>query len=88
MVNFATFKGKITELKCKADVTKITIETVTEKTKLDEIKLLIDSLLDVSISDNQTTLSGEYPIDELKQEHIISPEGAKVLREAKGILEQ
>ena len=88
MVNFATFKGKITELKCKADVTKITIETVTEKTKLDEIKLLIDSLLDVSISDNQTTLPGKYQIDELEQDHIISPEGAKLLKEAKEVLEQ
>ena len=88
MVNFATFKGKITELKCKADVTKITIETVTEKTKLDEIKLLTDSLLDVSISDNQTTLPGKYQIDELEQDHIISPEGAKLLKEAKEVLEQ
>ena len=88
MVNFATFKGKITELKCKADVTKITIETVTEKTKLDEIKLLTDSLPDVSISDNQTTLPGKYQIDELEQDHIISPEGAKLLKEAKEVLEQ
>ena len=88
MVNFATFKGKITELKCKADVTKITIETVTEKTKLDEIKLLIDSLLNVSISNNQTTLPGKYQINELEQDHIISPEGAKLLKEAKEVLEQ
>ena len=88
MVNFATFKGKITELKCKADVTKITIETVTEKTKLDEIKLLIDALLDVSISDNQASLTEEYPIGEGDQSITLSVKEAEVLREAKELLVQ
>ena len=35
----------------------------------------------------QTQLTPEYPIDELEQEHIISPEGAKLLRVAKEVLE-
>ena len=36
----------------------------------------------------QTQLTVEHPIDELEQEHIISPEGAKLLREAKEVLER
>ena len=52
----AAFKGQITELKCKAGITKLTIETNAEKTKLDEIKLLLDRDVDIDIADNQTTL--------------------------------
>lgn len=52
----ALFKGSITELKCKAGITKLTIETDADKTKLDEIKLLLDRDVDIAIRDNQTTL--------------------------------
>lgn len=52
----AAFKGQVTKLECKAGITKLTIETNAEKTKLDEIKLLLDRDVDIDIADNQTTL--------------------------------
>ena len=44
--------------------------------------------IQVMLINPQTQLPGEYPIDELEQEHIISPEGAKILKEAEVILKQ
>ena len=44
--------------------------------------------IQVMLINPQTQLTGEYPIDELEQEHIISPEGAKILKEAEVILKQ
>lgn len=52
----AIFKGQVTKLECKAGVTKLTIETDADKTKLDEIKLLLDRDVDIAISDSQTEL--------------------------------
>ena len=83
----AIFKGQITELKCKAGITKLIIETDADKTKLDEIKQLLDINVDIHISDNQTTLTVEYPISEDKS-ITITAEGQKLLEGAKGMLEQ
>lgn len=44
--------------------------------------------IQVMLINPQTQLPGEYPIDELEQEHIISSEGAKILKEAEVILKQ
>ena len=83
----AFFKGQVTKLECKAGTTKLTIETAADKTKLDEIKLLLDTDVDISISDNQTTLEVKYPISETNS-ITITAEGQKQLKEAKEILEQ
>lgn len=50
------FKGQVTKVDCQTKVTKLTIEVNTEKTKLDEIKQLLDIDVDIHISDNQTKL--------------------------------
>ena len=42
--------------------------------------------IQVMLINPQTTLSGMHPIDELEREHIIIPEGIKLLREAKELL--
>lgn len=83
----AIFEGQITELKCKAGITKLIIETDADKTKLDEIKRLLDTNVNISIANNQTTLTLEYPISE--DENItITAEGQKLLEGAKEMLDQ
>ena len=52
----AKFKGQVTKVDCQTKVTKLTIEVDTKKTELDEIKLLLDIDVDISIRDNQTEL--------------------------------
>lgn len=52
----AKFKGQVTKVDCQTKVTKLTIEVDTEKTKLDDIKLLLDIDVDIHISDNQMKL--------------------------------
>ena len=52
----AIFKGQVTKVDCQTKVTKLTIEVDTEKTELDKIKLLLDTDVDIHISDNQTKL--------------------------------
>ena len=56
----AQFKGQVTKVDCQTKATKLTIEEVdTEKTELDKIKLLLDTDVDITIADNQTTLEVE-----------------------------
>lgn len=52
----AIFKGQVTKVDCQTKVTKLTIEVDTVKTKLDEIKRLLNIDVDFHISDNQTEL--------------------------------
>ena len=85
-MNLATFKGQITKLECKAGTTKLTIEMGADKSNLDVIKLLLDMDVDICISDNQTTLTVEYPISEDKNV-TITANGGKLLEKAKEILE-
>lgn len=83
----AIFKGQVTKVDCQTKVTKLTIEVNTETTKLDQIKQLLDVDADISISDNQTTLTVEYPISE-DESVTITAKGPKLLGEAKEILEK
>jgi len=53
----AQFKGWLKKIDCQTSTTKLTIEVDTERTKLDEIKQLLETAVDISISDNQTTLA-------------------------------
>ena len=55
----AQFKGQVTKVDCQTKATKLTIEVDTEKTELDKIKLLLDTDVDITIADNQTTLEVE-----------------------------
>ena len=50
------FRGQISGIALKAGIAKLTIETDLEKTKLDELKVLLDKGLDFRIVDNQSTL--------------------------------
>ena len=54
-----TFRGAITGISLKAGIAKLTIETDLGKTKLDEIKVLLDMGLEFTIADNQSTLPVE-----------------------------
>ena len=83
----AQFKGQVTKVDCQTKVTKLTIEVDTKETELDQIKLLLDTDVDIRITDNQTTLTVEYPIGE-NGNVTITAEGPKLLKEAEGILEQ
>jgi len=51
------FKGQLKKVDCQSPTTKLTIEVDTQTTKLDEIKLLLDIGVDITIADNQTTLA-------------------------------
>ena len=51
------FKGQLKKVDCQSPTTKLTIEVDTESTKLDGIKLLLDQDVDITITDNQTTLA-------------------------------
>lgn len=53
----AKFKGLLKKVDCQTPTTKLTIEVDTEKTKLDEIKELLEKDIDIFFSDNQTTLA-------------------------------
>ena len=83
----AKFKGLLKKVDCQTPTTKLTIEVDTKKTELDKIKLLLDTDVDIYISDNQTTLAVEYPISEDKS-IVITEEAAKLLGAAKEMLEQ
>jgi hypothetical protein len=50
------FRGQISSITLKGGTAKLTIETDLEKTKLDELKVLLDKDLDFSLLDNQSTL--------------------------------
>ena len=52
----AKFKGQVTKVDCQTKATKLTIEVGTEKTKLDEIKGLLDIDVNITISNNQAKL--------------------------------
>ena len=51
------FKGQLKKVDCQSPTTKLTIEVDTETTKLDEVKLLLNQDVDITIADNQTTLT-------------------------------
>ena len=52
----AKFKDQLKKVDCQTPTTKLTIEVDTYKTKLDEIKALLEIDIDIFISDNQTKL--------------------------------
>ena len=83
----AKFKGLLKKVDCQTPTTKLTIEVDTKKTELDKIKLLLDTDVDIYISDNQTTLTVEYPISE-NESITITAEGQKLLGAGKEMLEQ
>jgi len=51
------FRGEISGISLKAGIATLTIKTDLEKTRLDELKVLLDTGLEFTIADNQSTLS-------------------------------